>query len=85
MTTEYGIFSDEGFLEGDFYTKEAAEKCAADRYSEDDVHVAECCEQHREEEKEGCEKCEEEEPQSLCWTEGPCSCHPREEEPEEEE
>lgn len=38
---EYGIFSDEGLIEADFYSREEAEKAMADRYTEDGCHVGE--------------------------------------------
>ena len=55
---EYGIFNDEGMIEGDFYSKEEAEAAVAARYTADDeVHVARCCPEHSEQERENCEDC----------------------------
>lgn len=90
MTTEYGIFSEEGLLEGDFYTVESAQAELELDYAEDGAHVAEICPEHREHEREHCEVCAEIEAaqekveESLCWTEGPCSCHSDGRDPEEE-
>ena len=54
----FGIFNDEGCVESDFHTCEAAEKAISERYSvDDDVHVAECCHDHPDEERETCEEC----------------------------
>ncbi|MDE2101312.1 MAG: hypothetical protein KGL39_28960 [Patescibacteria group bacterium] len=59
---EYGLFSDEGLVEGDFPTVEEARQVMATFYSpEDNLRVAEVCPDHREEERDGCEKCEEDE------------------------
>lgn len=66
MTTEYGIFSDEGHLEGDLYSREAAEARLAAEYAEDDARVAVCCEQHREQEAGECSECAEEENIGRC-------------------
>jgi len=58
MSTEYGIFGDEGKLEGDFYSREEAERALADRYSaEDGEHVGECCHDHPDHEAATCEEC----------------------------
>lgn len=61
--TEYGIFSDEGLLEGDFHSRVSAENRLDSEYSEDDAHIAIVCPEHREQEKDNCEECaiEEEE------------------------
>lgn len=63
MSTEYGIFSDEGLLEGGFITVEAAQKVATTTYAEDGVHVAEVCPEHEEQEREHCEECSADEPE----------------------
>lgn len=55
--TEYGIFNDEGFIEGDFYSREAAEAAVAARYSDDDCSVHEVCPEHRDQPRDGCEEC----------------------------
>ena len=63
---EYGIFNDEGCLESDFYSREAAEHALL-KYAPDDPHayVEEVCEEHRDQPRFGCEECnaEEEEPE----------------------
>lgn len=41
--TEYGIFTDEGLMERDFYSYEAAETFAQKEYSEDDTYIGEMC------------------------------------------
>lgn len=56
---ELGIFSDEGKLEGSFYSWSEARKALAEQYAEDDAHVAECCEEHPDEERATCERCDE--------------------------
>lgn len=56
----FGIFSDEGLLEGDFATAADAHEVAISGYSEDATHVAECCPDHPEHERETCEPCESE-------------------------
>lgn len=72
MSTEWGIFTDEGKAEGDFYDRDAAqtrldammadpEDCA-DCESEH-THVGECCEEHPENERETCEECNAEDPE----------------------
>ena len=58
--TEYGIFSDEGMIEGLFTSKAEAEAAIAKRYDADDeLKVFEVCSEHGEHAKEGCEHCEE--------------------------
>jgi hypothetical protein len=58
MATEYGIFNNEGKIEGDFYSFESAVKAMAERYPEgDEVYVAECCPDHPEHERASCEEC----------------------------
>ncbi len=57
---EFGIFGDGGLLEGEFYDDEIeARRVLAARYSEDAAHVAECCPDHPEHERETCEQCDE--------------------------
>jgi hypothetical protein len=57
----FGIFNDEGLVEGDFYSQEEAQTAIKERYSEeDDLHVAECCHDHPEQERESCEECNSE-------------------------
>lgn len=57
MSTEFGIFNDEGCIEGEFYSREDADRAMADRYAEDDAHVAEVCPDHRDQERDHCEHC----------------------------
>ena len=58
---EFGIFSDEGLIEGQFATAASAEKAIAERYSpEDELHVAEVCPYHEGQERLHCEECDEE-------------------------
>ncbi len=65
MSTEFGIFTDEGLLEGDCYSAEEAEAVRVKRYAEEDAHVAPICEYHPGQESTTCEGCliEEEEDQ----------------------
>lgn len=57
----YGIFNDEGLLEGDFLTAEDAERERVKTYSEDDAHVAVVCPDHEDQEYDSCESCDTEE------------------------
>jgi hypothetical protein len=58
MSRQFGIFNDEGKVEGDFYSFESAAAAVSERYTdEDEVHVAECCHDHPEHEREACEEC----------------------------
>ena len=59
MSTEFGIFTEEGCIENGFYSREEAEAAIKERYPEEECHVAECCIEHREEEHEHCEFCAE--------------------------
>jgi hypothetical protein len=61
MSIEYGVFSDEGCLERQFYSYEAADK-AATGYRDDgpDTYAAEMCPDHEEQPREGCDVCESE-------------------------
>jgi hypothetical protein len=68
MSTEFGIFTDEGKVEGDFYDRAAAQARLDAMMAEDPdpslwthTHVGECCEEHPDNEREGCEDCNEEE------------------------
>lgn len=59
--TEFGIFSDEGLLEGGFCSNEEADRAIASRYSEEDgVHAGEICGDHPEHEVSTCEECNSE-------------------------
>lgn len=57
---EYGIFSDEGLIEGGFYSRAAAAAALAARYQPDDGDVRRCCRDHPEHEADSCEECAEE-------------------------
>ncbi len=57
--TEYGIFNDEGILEGNLYYLGVAEKLRTDRYWDDPhAYVSEVCPDHPDQPKEGCEECD---------------------------
>jgi hypothetical protein len=58
VSVEFGIFTDEGIIEGGFYDRAKAEIVMERDYSEEDAHVAECCHDHPENEREYCEECE---------------------------
>jgi len=58
--TEHGIFNDEGLLEGSLYSPKEIQD-ALSRYSEDEVHLAEICPDHPEQEAKFCEECNSEE------------------------
>ncbi|QIG58814.1 hypothetical protein SEA_DATBOI_150 [Gordonia phage DatBoi] len=69
-STEYGIFNDEGMLEGGFWSEEEAWGNNAVRYADDpNAYVAEVCPICRDEELtlEGCEVCDEEITAPLAW------------------
>ena len=57
MTTEYGIFTDEGCIEANFFSRAEAEAAIKIRYPEEECHVAEVCIEHPEEEREHCSRC----------------------------
>lgn len=62
MSIEYGVFSEEGCLERQFYSYEAANHAAVG-YRDDgdtDAHAAEMCPDHEEQPREGCDVCESE-------------------------
>ena len=66
MTTEFGIFNDEGCCEAGFYSKEEAEKAIVARYRDGDevdasVYVAECCHDHPGETAVSCAICNKDE------------------------
>ncbi len=64
--TEFGIFSDEGKVVGDFYSKEEAEAFSAKNFTADDeVVVAACCHDHPENKAEHCEECDAEEAEEI--------------------
>lgn len=54
---EWGIFNDEGMLEGGFVSQVEAQLVLERDYAEDDAHVAEECRDHAEHEAETCEPC----------------------------
>jgi hypothetical protein len=57
VPVEYGIFDDEGLLEGDFWSEEEAQRRLDEAYTEDDAHVALVCPHHPEQEGVSCELC----------------------------
>lgn len=66
MTTEYGIFNDEGCVERQFYRHSDAETAIAENYDRDDnLRIEEMCPDHADDEqpRDGCELCAEEEEQ----------------------
>ena len=59
--TEWGIFNDEGMVEGGFRSPEEATEAIWDRYDEeDDLSVLEVCPWHEEQPRDTCEECEAE-------------------------
>lgn len=56
-TMEYGIFNDEGKIEGDYYSREEAEAACARYPEEEGAVVQECCPEHPEHARESCEEC----------------------------
>ena len=54
---EYGIFNDEGLLEGDFYSEASATAMMNCYYADDDAHVSAICPDHQGHEKDFCEEC----------------------------
>ena len=63
MTSEYGIFNDEGMIDGPFYSKGEAEKVMAELVAQDEPNltVSEICPDHAEQDRYSCEECEAEE------------------------
>lgn len=62
MTTEFGIFNEEGCCEGGMFSREEAEaRIKAMGEEAEGCHVAECCHEHPEQEREHCEECMAEE------------------------
>lgn len=61
--TEYGIFTDEGVVARDFYSKEEAAEFAC-AHGWEDVTVEEVCPDHPEHARVTCEDCATGEPQS---------------------
>lgn len=58
MCIEYGIFADEGLLEGGFYSEIEAQDAVRERYTaDDDVTVLECCRDHPDEARAFCARC----------------------------
>jgi len=59
--TEFGIFSDEGLIEGDFWSKKAATAASLhDRFKGAEAFVAEICDDHPDQPKDDCENCNSE-------------------------
>ena len=63
MSTEWGLFSDEGLIEGDYYSKEDAEIAATYYDPDDNIEVLEVCSEHPDQPRIYCEECDAEEEQ----------------------
>lgn len=64
VSTEFGIFNDEGCLERDLWSRESADEAmkSPDYEEEQDLRVEEMCHNRQHEQpKDGCEDCETEE------------------------
>lgn len=62
---EFGIFNEEGCIEGGMFSRREAEaRLVAMGEEAEGCHVAECCGEHPEREREFCEKCGVEESES---------------------
>ena len=58
VSTEYGLFSDEGCVEAQFYSIGEAAEAILDRYTEDDgLTIAVVCTEHEGERADACEHC----------------------------
>ena len=58
---EYGIFNDEGLLEGQFYSRSEAQFSKETRYiEEDESYISFVCPYHPEQPKDHCEICNNE-------------------------
>lgn len=56
--TEFGIFNDEGLVEGEFYSEAEAQDAARRRYADEDMLViAPVCGDHHEHQARDCEAC----------------------------
>jgi len=60
MLHEFGIFSNEGLIEGQFYSRDEAVEALSERYDEegDGLKVLEICPEHEGQPKHGCEECD---------------------------
>jgi len=56
---EFGVFTDEGMVAGDFYSREAAETWMATNCEPDEARVEEVCHDHEGQPRFGCERCAE--------------------------
>ena len=54
---EFGVFTDEGAVATEFYSKESAEAWLASNCEPGEAHVAEVCHDHPEHERDNCELC----------------------------
>lgn len=54
---EYGIFNDEGLVEGAFCSESDAQASLTEEYGDDDCHVGAVCPDHEEHEAATCELC----------------------------
>lgn len=58
---EFGIFTDEGLVEGGFYSEAEADAYADTWYRHEDVFIDRICPDHPEQSKNTCEECNEDE------------------------
>jgi len=62
MSIEYGLFNDEGLVEGGFYDRELARMAIDTHYDpEDGLTIEEICPDHPEHARHGCDECRAEE------------------------
>ncbi len=59
---EYGIFTTEGCVERDFYSREEAEAAREARYAEDEAYASPMCREHDGEDAHSCEECNADDP-----------------------
>jgi len=57
---EYGVFNEEGMIDGPFYTHESAVVVCKSYDDEEAAYVAEICPTHEEQEYDTCEYCYDE-------------------------
>lgn len=54
---EWGVFCDDGLLEGGFPNEATANEAISDRYADDVAHAGVICRDHPEHEEDACEEC----------------------------
>lgn len=60
MSTEWGLFNDEGCLEAGFWSKAEAVAAIGEHYSaEDELTAREVCPDHEEQARDSCEECDD--------------------------